>query len=110
VFPAPAAVTAQKADLVAVRAFLDTQYNALMQIEYLGARGVLKTVSLVDLKKIGEQWIPKSFDVRNDVSRDKTRFLVTGAALNLTLPPAVFAPAALADTVPPPADKLVRID
>jgi hypothetical protein len=110
VFPAPAAVTAQKADLTAVRAFLDTQYNALMQIEYLGTRGVVKTISLVDLKKIGDQWIPKSFDVRNDVSRDKTRFLVTAAALNLQLPPAVFAPASLAETVPSPTDKLVRLD
>jgi hypothetical protein len=102
-FPAPRDAAANPAKITAVRAYLDTQYNALMQIEYLGANGVLKTIALVDLKKIGEQYIPKSFDVRNEVTRDKTRFLVTAAALNLKLAPAVFQPASLAEGIQSPA-------
>jgi hypothetical protein len=110
VFPAPAAFANQKSQIVAVRAFLDTVYNLPVQIEYLSEKSVLKTISLVDLQKIGEQWIPKSLDVRNDISRDKTRFLVTAAALNLDLPAAVFAPASLAEMIAPPTDKLVRVE
>lgn len=110
VFPAPAGLTGANPAIATVRASLDAQYHAFMQIEYRGASGLLKTISLVDLKKVGDQWIPKSFDVRNDVSRDKTRFLVTGAALNLDLAPAVFAPAALGEAMAAPADKLVRIE
>jgi hypothetical protein len=101
-FPTPASARDNPAKITAVRAYLDTQYNALMQVEYLGANGVLKTIALVDLKKIGEQYIPKSFDVRNEVTRDKTRFLVTAAALDLQLAPAVFEPATLAEAVQSP--------
>ncbi len=108
-FPAPAAVTAANRDLQAVRAYLDTQANAIMQLEYLGPRGLMKTLALVDLKKIGEQWLPKSLDVRNEVTRDKTRFVVTGAALNLELAPAVFAPASLGETVQPPLGQVVAV-
>jgi hypothetical protein len=70
----------------------------------------VKTTSLVDLKRVGEQWIPKSFDVRNEVSRDKTRFEVTAVALHLEFAPTVFAPASLTEDVrPPAADRLVRV-
>jgi hypothetical protein len=109
-FRPPAGFAAQNREIVAVRAFLDTQYNALMQIEYLGAKSVLKTISLVDLKKVGEQWIPKSFDVRNDVTRDKTRFLVTGAALNLDFAAKVLEPESLPENIPAPTAQIVPID
>jgi hypothetical protein len=94
-----------------VRAYFDAQFGVPIQIEHVGAVEVLKTMSLVDLKKVGEQWIPKSFDIRNDQTRDKTRFQVTGAALNLEFPPSVFAPARLDQAVPPPAaNRIVRIE
>lgn len=117
VFRAPAESIAQRPEVAAARGFLDTQYNALMQTELFGPKGeVLKTMALLDLKKIvdpkkgGEQWIPKSFDLRNEITRDKTRFIVTGAALDLDLSDAVFEPAALAEAVQPPvAARIVRI-
>jgi hypothetical protein len=117
-FTAPASFTAQKPDLAAVRAYLDQQFpNALMQFELLGAKGnVLKTFSLIDLKRVtrpggGEQMIPKSFDLRNEVTRDKTRLQITGVALDLDLAPAVFEPATLAEEVrSPTAERMVRID
>jgi hypothetical protein len=65
----------------------------------------------VDLKQVGEQWIPKSFDLRDDVSRDKTRFEVTAVALNLQFAGTVFAPASLTENVrPPAADQIVRLE
>jgi hypothetical protein len=116
-FRAPSDVAQQNPDLGAARAFLDTQYNALMQTELVSAKGrVLKTMTLIDLKKIvdpqkgGEQWIPKSFDLRNETTRDKTRFVVSAAALDQEFPAAVFEPASLSQPArPAPQDRLVRI-
>jgi len=85
----------------AVRVWLDTQYGALTQAEWLDAAGeALKTVTVLSLKKTAGQWLVKSIDLRHHASRAKTRFVVTSAALDLVLPAAAFAPAALAD--PPP--------
>ena len=111
-FRAPATFSAPKPGVAAARAYLDTQYNALMQTELIGGDGrVLKSFSLIDLKKVGEQWLPKSADFRNAVTRDKTRFQVTGAALNLALPAEVFEPAGLAAEARPPAvEKITRIE
>ncbi len=111
VFRPPAAFAAQYPGLGAVRVFLDTQYNAPTQIESLNRDArVVKTLSLLDLKKVGEQWIPKSFEVRDEMTRDKTRLSVNAAALGLALPTAVFIPAALGDLVtPPPSERLILL-
>jgi hypothetical protein len=98
--------------LKGVRLFLDTQFNALVQVELVGNDGqTLKTISLLELKRIDKQWIPKTIDVRDEVTRDKTRFLVKGAALGLTLPSEMFAPAQLGETVnSPDAQKIVPVE
>lgn len=94
--------------LKGVRVFLDTQFTALVQVELVGNDGqTLKTISLLELKRIGEQWIPKTFDVRDEVTRNKTRFMVIGAALGLTLPHEMFAPEQLSRTVNPPDAKSI---
>jgi hypothetical protein len=112
VFHPPAAFAAQYAAVATVRSYFDTQFNAPTQTELLDHEGrVTKTLALLDLKKIGTQYIPKSFEERNETSRDKTRLVVTAAALNLDLPNAFFAPAALADDARSPAiERLVRLD
>lgn len=111
-FRPPPEFAVQHPGLTAVRSYFDTQFNAPVQTELLGPDGLpTKSLSLVELKKIGEQYMPKSLDVRNEATRDKTRFLVTGIALNLDFAPALFAPAALVDDIrPPAAGKIVRID
>lgn len=108
----PADFAAKFKDLTAVRVFLDTQYNAMVQTEILGVgKVVLKTLSLVDLKKVGDQWIPKTFDIRDEKTRNKTRFDVLAAALELDFSRMIFEPAQLSETVRPPADgKLTRLD
>jgi hypothetical protein len=98
--------------LKGVRVFLDTEFNALVQVELVGHDGqTLKTISLLELKHIGDKWIPKTIDVRDETTRDKTRFLVKGAALGLKLPGEMFAPAQLAGTVDPPdATKITPVE
>ena len=107
----PAPFNAKYPEITGVRVYLDTQFNALVQTELLGARNaILKTFSLVDLKRIGEQWIPKTFDVRDDRTRNKTRFEVTAAGLNLDFSQTLFEPAQLAEDVRAPAEsQLTRI-
>ena len=81
VFKPPAVFTAAHSELVGVRAYLDTEYAAPVQTELFGPSGrSTKTLSLVDLKKVGERWTVKDVDIRNEVTRDKTRFSVTGIA------------------------------
>lgn len=112
VFRPPAAFAQAFPEVASVRAYLDTQFNALMQAERLAKNGAaITTFSLGELKKIGEQWMLKSIDLRNETSRDKTRFIVTAAALGLEFSTELFAPARLAEDVAPPrADRIVKLE
>lgn len=107
----PAEFTAAYPALTAVRVFLDLEFHALVQAEQIGAEGrPLKAMTVLDLKKIGDQWIVKSIDLRDETTRNKTRFSVTGAALNLDFSPALFSPDELAEAVAPPgAGQISRI-
>lgn len=107
----PADVAAARPGLTGVRVLLDTQFQALVQAEFLGAKGAVeKTISVLELKKVGEQWMVKSIDLRNSVTRDKTRFGVTAAAMNLALPAGTFSPTALAAEPPLiPAGRIERL-
>ncbi|HVU17304.1 MAG TPA: outer membrane lipoprotein-sorting protein [Candidatus Didemnitutus sp.] len=99
----PADFAAANPGVAAVRAALDTQFHALVQAAILGPDGKEhQTITVLDLKKIGEQWMVKEIDLRNLDTRDKTRFLATGAALSLSLPPAIFTPDGLLGDAPVP--------
>jgi len=91
-----------------VRAYFDTEFNEPVQTELLASDGsVTTTLSLVDLKRVGKQWIPREVDVRDESTRDKTRIFVTAAALGLDLSPALFLPEELAVEVAPPEGRLI---
>ena len=107
VYP-PADLAAAQPGLTGVRMLIDTQFQALVQAEQLGAKGAVeKTISILDLKKVGDTWIPKSIDFRNNLTRGKTRFTVTAAALDLVLAPEVFSSEGLKSPQPVvPADKI----
>ncbi len=109
-FLPPADVKAAHPALTGVRVSLDTQFHAPVETELLGEGGhPTKTVSLLELKKVQEQWMVKTIDFRDEATRNKTRFAVTGAALGLTFSPALFEPGALADDVQAPgAERIVR--
>lgn len=106
----PAELAAQRPDLTGVRVALDSQFHALVQAELLGPRGEpTKTITVLDLKKTGEQWIVKAIDLRNHFTRDKTRFNVTAVALDLALPAGLFQPESLRESVPAvPAGRIQR--
>ena len=101
----PKDLAAARPELTGVRAYLDTQFPSLVQAELLGPNGsVAKIITILDLKKVGERWIPKSIDFRNDITHNKTRFNVRAAALDLTLPGDTFDPTKLnlpAPVIPP---------
>lgn len=90
--------------LMGVRVHLDTQFNALVKSELIDNKGrAYKTMTVRDLKKVEGQWMVKAIDLRNELSRDKTRFQVTRAAMNLDLSPYVFDADSLNQDISPPA-------
>lgn len=92
----PEAVAAAHPELTGVRFHLDAQFNALVQAELIGENGaVLKTITVLELKRTRDQWVVKTIDVRNDTSRDKTRFRVTAVALGISNARAIFQAAHL---------------
>jgi hypothetical protein len=92
----PGSIVAAQPALSGVRFHLDAQFNALVQAELIGAGGaVLKTITVLELKRTGDQWVVKTIDVRNDTTRDKTRFRVTAAALGIANARAIFQPSHL---------------
>ena len=99
----PADFSAARPSLTGARISLDTQYGALVESELLSSPGkVQKTLSLVELKKVQDQWIPKGIDVRDEESRDKTRLAFTAAAMNCNFAPVLFEPAMLGEKVAAP--------
>ncbi len=106
----PPELRATHPELAAVRIAIDGQFLAMVQAELLDATGkVLKTIAVLEVKKLGEQWIVKSVDVRNPRTRDKTRFTVVAAALDQKWPPALLEPAGLGEENPPvPAGAVQR--
>ncbi len=108
VFTPPGDFPALHPSVRSVRAYLDSQYDALVQSEVSGADGrVAKTLSLLELRKVGDRWIPKDLDVRNEATRDKTRLTLTGVAIGVPQDPQAFDPAQLGSALEPPSTKRV---
>jgi len=85
---------------ISVRAYFDQQFHALLQTKLIGAGGaVLKTLTVRDLQKVSGQWMLKAIDLRNERTRDKTRFEVLQAELGLELAPELFTPEFIGDPV-----------
>jgi hypothetical protein len=105
----PADIAAQKPELSGVRVFIDTQFGALVQAQQIGdGNQTIKTITVLDLKKIDSQWIVKTIEVRDDGTRNKTQFEITGAALGLDFSGGLFDPAVLPDAITPPSSARVR--
>lgn len=110
-FTPPADFSLAYPGIKSMAAYLDTQYDALVQSELVGNDGHLaKTLSLLELRKVGNRWILKDVDVRNEVTRDKTRLAVSAIAVGISVDPSTFDPALLGVPVTPPAeDQISRI-
>lgn len=110
IFKPPGEFAAAHPDLSGVRAYLDTEYAVPVQTETFGPSGrSLKTLSLVGIKKVGDRWVPKDIDVRDETTRDKTRFSVTGFATGDYLAAGLFSPERLLEDVPR-GDRFVKIE
>ncbi|MGH8017355.1 MAG: outer membrane lipoprotein-sorting protein [Opitutaceae bacterium] len=95
-----------------VRVFIDTAYEAISQAQWLDEAGnATKTITILDLKKISDRWIVKSFEIRDEKTRDKTRFVVTAAALDVDLPPEIFIAEGKAEAarIQIPDEKIVQV-
>jgi len=89
-----------------VRVALNREFNALVRAEQLdAARQPARELDVLSFENVEGQWLPKAFDLLNVTGRDKDRFAVTAAALNLPPAPARFDPGQLAGpaTLPPGA-------
>jgi hypothetical protein len=107
VFSPPGDFSARNPGIKAVKAYLDAQYDALEQSEVIDAGGhVAKTLSILELRKVGSRWIPKDVDVRNEATRDKTRLTLTGVAVGIKIDPATFDPARLGTKIAAAKDDL----
>ena len=111
VFTPSADFVALNPGIKSVRAYLDTQYDALVQSQIAATDGhVSKTLSLLELRKVGDRWIPRDVDVRNEATRDKTRLSLTAVAVGAAPAPSAFDPDQLGSPVaPPPSGKVLRI-
>lgn len=105
----PADIRTRQPGLVGVRMYVDTQFNALVQAQEIGdGNRLLKSITVLDLKKISDQWIVRTIDVRDERTRDKTQFLVTAAALGLDFTGDLLTPDGLSQTVLPPDESRIR--
>ena len=96
----------EKADpaLRGVRVSIDSEYKAMVESTLIGADDTpLKRLSLQELKKVQGQWIVQMVEVRDEATRSKTRFSVTGAALGQSFADGLFSPGALARDIAPPS-------
>jgi hypothetical protein len=86
-----------------VRVALDREFNALVRAEQLDAAGqTARQFEMVSVEKVQGQWLMKRLDLLDLAGRDKDRFGVAAAALNLTLDPKIFSPQLLAAPAKPP--------
>ncbi|MCC5789746.1 MAG: outer membrane lipoprotein-sorting protein [Opitutales bacterium] len=80
----------------AIRLHFDAEFEALMQVDWIDSRNRdRRTLALLEIKEVEDQWIPKTLDFRNRETRGKTRFTVNQVAFNLAFPQEIFTPMVL---------------
>lgn len=102
-FRPPPGFDAARAGISGVRAFLDGQFHAPLEIDVLGPGDIpVKVLSGIDLKKLGDEYLVKELDARDVARREDTRIDFTAAARGLDFSDALFDPANLTDSPEPP--------
>lgn len=80
-------------NLGSVRIYIDEKFKALIKAQILDLKGnPLKTFKILGIKKVQNQVIVRRIDLLDEKTRDKTRFSVFAAALNLSIPSSFFDP------------------
>ncbi len=94
------------ADISHVRVILHARYNSLIEAETFNKAGEpVKSLRMRSFKEIQDQWIVSTIDVTNEVSKNKSRFNVMRAALDIALPENYFSPVWSDGYILPRADK-----
>lgn len=89
-------------DLKSVAITLDRNFRALNRIEELDTDGkAMRTFKIVSYKELDDQYIVKEIDLVDEKTRDKTRFAVLAAAVDVDLPASTFDPRAIGLGLPP---------
>jgi hypothetical protein len=92
-----------------VRLKVDSQFNALNEIEFLDASGTRTAIfSVGELTRVDDRWMVRWVDYRDERTRDRTRFRVVRAATGLGLPEWVFTPARLSMPAPFVSEDRIR--
>ena len=98
---APETLRGNPLGLHGVVVFLDESFNALLKAEYVTEEDVVfKSLRLIDIKKVDDVWLPKTFDFLDEESRDKTRLRIREAAVHLDFSEHAFGQGALPNSVP----------
>lgn len=86
--------------LSGVRLYLDSKFNSMIRAEVFSSeKEHLKTLSLIDLKKVDGVWIPKELKVRNEKTRSNTVIRILDASVGLGISPYYLGPEALHKTI-----------
>jgi len=79
-------------DLPNVRIALSREFNHPVQSEFLKENIAQKTVSLSSVKKVGDYWIMKDVEIKDNISKDKDKMIVVAANLEDILDKKLFTP------------------
>lgn len=89
----PPSFATQRSELTAIRFHLDRTYHAILLAEHIGKGGaVMKKFRLVGLKRAGDRYTMKAVEICDEVTRRKTRLMVTDAHIGDPLPVMMFKP------------------
>jgi len=92
-----------------VRIFINDQFNVLTQTEIFDTgKTKLKTIYIIGVDKADGQTIFRELDVRNEVTRDKTRLKILDAKMGLELPTSLFTAQSLMDDLQNQTIPIVR--
>ena len=92
-----------------VRIFINDQFNVLTQTEIFDPEKMkLKTIYIIGVDKVDGQTIFRELDVRNEVTRDKTRLKILDAKMGLELPASLFTAQSLMDDLQHQTIPIVR--
>ena len=92
----PAPFSAAHPEVGAVRLYIDIKFKALLGATVLDEAGEpVRSFKIISFKKFHKEWIPKSVDLIDEKTRDKTRFNVVAAALDQQFSVELFVPHSL---------------
>ncbi len=109
--PTPDSIRELFPDLDRVEMALDAQFDALIQASLIGRSNnrPLRSFNVLSFKKIGEQYIVGSTEMREETSRDRTLLEITDAILNIRLPHELFETEGLPRTVEIPVSEYTPV-